>query len=59
MRMVYINSAKPVAATVQTNEFDSEPVLLPLTPQAQKAFSRRARNTRFVRVIGELMVARN
>lgn len=42
MKMVYINSAKPIAAQVNLDSCDDEAVLLPLTPQMQKAFHRRA-----------------
>jgi len=42
MILVHVNSTKPLAATVALSAFDDEPVLIPLTPQAQKAFNARA-----------------
>jgi hypothetical protein len=42
MILVHVNSEKPVAATVMQSPFDDEQVLIPLTPEVQKAWSKRA-----------------
>lgn len=41
MNLKYLNTQKPFAATVQVNDL-SEPLLVPLTPETQKAWNRRS-----------------